>query len=688
MSTGRGVQAGKAFILLSIRDVTTQSLRNVERRLASFGQRVAQIGRSLTLPGVVGGGGLFALLLREASESEQAILKMQQAFGPLAERASEFADKLGREVGRSGEEIRNQFADIQAFLTGTGFEALPALGLSDQIARLAQDFSGFKIGAVSAEEATSGLIRGLRGSGRALADLGIKLGPSDLKLFSEALEGTTQEAVSMQAVMDRLALITSKFGQSGITGAAVRQANTLKGLFLALRESIGNIADAALQPLRDIFVPILNCLRSASDAIADFVGKNQAFTRNLLALAGVATVVGPALIGIGLGFFAIGHAIGPVLSIASLLTTAFSGVVGTLAALGPGLLVIGGIAIALALNFTNLRQTALETFEGLGSIISETFSGVFDFASGVIKGIADLLTVGELGKAAELAGASFSLAFQVAFLAVEKTVRGFATRFLATIENIREVAARVFVDIGRRIQIAFVSIPDAIADAFVAVGTFLEDNFDEISIAFGRMIARVGTALEGLAPEEVVNRLKSFGLSEKDAEARRKASDERQAADVLARAERRNAAIDEINRNAELAGQDVSGEFARRRREIEETQARAIGESQRKVNAARDRFAAAMEAAAQVEDEAAKIRENVLGQFEKSIAGVGPELSKTVRDNITKSQGTFEARLIPLLGFGRAADTQRQILQEQKKTTQAVNGVRAEVAAIEGGTFQ
>jgi dimeric dUTPase (all-alpha-NTP-PPase superfamily)/multisubunit Na+/H+ antiporter MnhG subunit len=223
----------------------SNSLKSATDKMQAFGDRMTQIGSTLstrlTLP-IIGFG---ALAVKSASDAEETFSKFATVFRDVGANADEAFKSLRDNYGLSSKASKQLLSDTGDLLTGFGFSQQSALELSTEVNKLAVDLASFTNFSGGAEGASQALTKALLGERESIKSLGI--------------------AIMEEDVQKRVAINTTK----GLTFETERQAKAFATLQLAQEQSKNAIGD--YERTQDSFANQFRLLQArASDLATEF----------------------------------------------------------------------------------------------------------------------------------------------------------------------------------------------------------------------------------------------------------------------------------------------------------------------------------------------------------------------------------------------------------------------------------
>ena len=336
-----------------------KSVERAKKSFASFTETARRSGAVLTAAVTLPIGLLAVSLKNAARDAIETRSKFATVFKDIAAESERSANTLASNFGLSGTKARELLGDTGDLLSGFGFTGAAALTLSTQVNELAVDLASFTNFSGGAEGASAALTKALLGERESLKSLGIAISEKDVKAkISQLLaEGQTFGSLRQAKAQATLAL-------------AVQQSKNAIGDFARTSGDLANqerITASRIQDLKESFGKILLPVAlKVTQAIRSMVERLSALSpeakRTIIIVAGIAAVLGPVLLLIG--------SIGLALPAMAAGFAAF----GTVAALalGPLGLLAAGLALAAVLVINNWSKVRA-FFSGFASGITTTF---------------------------------------------------------------------------------------------------------------------------------------------------------------------------------------------------------------------------------------------------------------------------------------------------------------------------
>lgn len=391
----RDVEAGRAHVLIRIRDHMTQGLKTAERKLQAFGRYVT-VSAGVATAGI-GAGLLWPLKLSANMEQTQVAFevflgsadKAKKLLGEIEQMAAvtpftfddlKDAGQLLANFGVAGDDLISTMSAIGETSAGNAerFQRL-ALAYGQVIAK------GRLMGQEALQMTNAGfspLAEISRTTGRGMRELG------------DAME---RGEVSVAMLRDSFISASSKGGM--FHGMMVKQSQTLIGLLSTLHDNAAMMARAFGDALVPAIKTAVQIAITISQVLTKWVTQNQALVGTIAKIAAVLFAVASVFTGLGVAVMAASFVVGlmgtALAAIKAVILTVFSPI-------GALIAVLVGIAIA-AYQFRAAIATALS---GFAVYFKPAYDAVMQLAglfSDTFHGIVSALSSGNLAAAGEIA---------------------------------------------------------------------------------------------------------------------------------------------------------------------------------------------------------------------------------------------------------------------------------------------
>lgn len=330
--------------------------------------------------------------LKFASDAEETRTKFATVFQSIGSEAESVADNFAKNFGLAGATSRELLSNTGDLLTGFGFTEEGALDLSKKVNELAVDLASFTNFSGGAEGASAALTKALLGERESLKSLGIAI-TEDLvkKKIATLVAGGARFASLAEAKAQAtlaIAIDQSKNAQGDYARTQAGAANVTR----LLTEKTKDLKEKYGKLLLPMQVKVTNALIRFVDTLNEL---SPGMQRTILIVAGLLAALGPILLVVG----AIGLAL-PAMA-------AGFGAVGVAIAFlgGPVTIIIALIALIATLMLRSKKaSTAIAigmekivgAFQSMGKIVGgvifemiESISPLIDFVGDLIGGVID-----------------------------------------------------------------------------------------------------------------------------------------------------------------------------------------------------------------------------------------------------------------------------------------------------------
>ncbi|MFO0383243.1 MAG: tape measure protein [Pirellula sp.] len=441
------VEAGRAHVLLSIRDKLQQGLRVAEKRLRQFGTVMATSGGVMA----AGMGAALAWPIKLAANMEQTKTSFAVFLGDadLANRKLHEIEQLAASTPFTFDELKDGAKTLLNF--GVSAEALmPTLknlgdvsgGEAERFQRLSLAFGQTMAkGRLMGQEVNQMVEAGFnplqeisRTTGRSMKDL------------TDSME---KGQISSRMLAQAFATASGPGGR--FHGMMEKQSQTLIGLFSTLMDNAAIMA----RTLGDALLPVLKTFTkigiTISKVVTGLVEKYQGIVRIVGIVALVVGGLGAVFVGVGVAIMAASFVIGiigaVIAKVVAVLAVVFSKV-GVVIALVVLALIGAGV---VAYHFRDRIRSAFGSFMTFIRPAIDAFFVMWDIFKQTFNGIVSALTSGNLEAAAAIAWAGFQAMAWTAIDYVSQLIQwllGYVEMFLP---GLTETFQSVFSGIGQAI---------------------------------------------------------------------------------------------------------------------------------------------------------------------------------------------------------------------------------------------
>lgn len=438
----KDVEAGRAHVLIRLRDQVSGGLKKAERNLASFGRSFATAGAALATAGVAG----LAFPLKLAADMEvlqvnfEVMLGSADAAKKMLAELSDFAKKTPfgmADLSRNAKLLLDYKLDAQKVLPTLNALGNAAAGDAEKLNRLTLAF-----GQVTAKTKLMG------GETMQMTEAGL----NPLQIIAEA---TGRKIPELTDAMSKGSLSADLLASSlqyvyGPTGRLGSQMEKASGTTLGLVSTLMNAVSFGFKPIGDAALTVLKPLVkfgiAATDAFAAFMDANKGLAKavaytliGMVAVGGVLTAIGLAAMALSGIVNALGFAVGLAASAFSLLFSPIGLALLGLISLGIAAFQFRDQLYAALVSVATYFQPLTDALGRIWTIFRETFDGVVTaLMSGKLSEAAGVAWLGLVAAAwqgvADLAGAmSAGIDMLGAIIPAVTTVRGYISDAFASI---------------------------------------------------------------------------------------------------------------------------------------------------------------------------------------------------------------------------------------------------------------
>jgi len=439
------VKAGEAYVELGVRDKLDAGLKAAAAKMNAVGKKFATSGAAISGVGAAITGSLAAVTASFASAGD-SIDKASKRTGVSAEAFSQMVF-AAEQSGAGAAQLEKAFFGLSRSMEGLSrnqgavVAAYKAIGLSQK------DMEG-----LSPEQAmlkTADALSKIEDAGLRGAYAQQIFGRSGRELMPMLLEG----ADGIQALMKEAdALGRTMSGKDAVAAAEYVDAmNRLKSVVVGVKNQIGAALAPALTELGNTFVAI-------SKPVREFIQQNREMIL-FVALGGAALLsLGAAITTAGFAFMGIGAALGAVASAIAFIVSPVGIAIAAIAALGTAVF-----------KYTDYGSKAvqffIDTFEPLGTVISDTFATV-----------QNALATGDLNAAFDAIADGLEFTWLSIVDSMKDYWRGFMDYFFEISKAVTKAVGSLFEKLGGVIK--------KLSDAY---GNYYNSVFNSLTEFFGEM---------------------------------------------------------------------------------------------------------------------------------------------------------------------------------------------------------
>lgn len=391
----KDIEAGRAHVVLRIRDLLTQGLKTAEQRMQRFGRYVA------TSAGIISGGAFAGMIwpLKLAADMEQASVSFEVFIGnaQVAKQLIGDIETMAAKTPFQFDELKDSAQLLMGF-GATSAQVLPMLqmlgdasgGNSERFQRLSLAF-----GQVMAKGRLMGqeVIQMTEQGFNPLAEMSKLTGKSMATLMKQMEDGL----ISFPMLVSAFQSATGPGGR--FNGMMIKQSQTLTGLFSSLvdytKMAARALGDALLPVFKSLVTTGIDLAKGFATIVRNNIGLVASIGKAVLvvgAVAGAFAALGTAVMG---GGFVLGLIGSGLAFIGTVLATIFSPL---------GILI--GILAGLAGTAIYFRAAMFEAFQGLvvwAQPVIDAFGRILWAGEGAVQGVVEALSAGNIQLAGTIA---------------------------------------------------------------------------------------------------------------------------------------------------------------------------------------------------------------------------------------------------------------------------------------------
>ena len=372
-----------------LKKVSAPQLDALGKKFQNVGSKMTSVGRTMSTnvtPALTAG---FGLAIKEASDFEENLNKVDVTFGTSSKAVKQWADSATKNFGLSKNaalEMTSQFGDMG---TSMGLSQKNASQMSMSLAGLAGDLASFKN--IGVDEAMTALNGVFTGETESLKTLGIVMTETNLKQFADDCGLVYEEMTQAEKVQLRYnyVMAQTKNAQGDYARTSDGTANSIR----TLTQSLSNLAIAFGELVLPIITPVIQGLTKVIEKITKLP---KPIKGAILIIGGVLAVAGPLLIFMG----SLASAIGALIPLVGGLSVASLPITGTMLLIAAAIAAVVAAGVLLYKNWDTVKQKANQLknhFKSLGNKLTQPFRDAWTKIKGIINKIKGLFPI-KIGK--------------------------------------------------------------------------------------------------------------------------------------------------------------------------------------------------------------------------------------------------------------------------------------------------
>lgn len=372
-----------------LKKVSAPQLDALGKKFQNVGSKMTSAGRTMSTdvtPALTAG---FGLAIKEASDFEENLNKVDVTFGTSSKAVKQWADSATKNFGLSKNaalEMTSQFGDMG---TSMGLSQKNASQMSMSLAGLAGDLASFKN--IGVDEAMTALNGVFTGETESLKTLGIVMTETNLKQFADDCGLVYEEMTQAEKVQLRYnyVMAQTKNAQGDYARTSDGTANSIR----TLTQSLSNLAIAFGELVLPIITPVIQGLTKVIEKITKLP---KPIKGAILIIGGVLAVAGPLLIFMG----SLASAIGALIPLVGGLSAVSLPITGTMLLIAAAIAAVVAAGVLLYKNWDTVKQKANQLknhFKSLGEKLTKPFRDAWTKIKGIINKIKGLFPI-KIGK--------------------------------------------------------------------------------------------------------------------------------------------------------------------------------------------------------------------------------------------------------------------------------------------------
>lgn len=382
-----GATAGFASLNSSLNGVGA-NINATQSRLATLGSKLSDVGNKMkdfgkgmavavSVPLIAVGAGMVKL----ASDLNETLSKTDVVFGKNSDSVKKWGATTLKQFGiakGTALDMASLFGDIG---TSMGIPQEEMAGMAEKLTGLAGDLASFKN--ISLDVAKTGLNGIFTGETESLKALGVVMTEANLSSYAlaEGIKKPLNKMTEAEKVQLRYNYVLEK--TSNAQGDFARTQDSTANQTRIFQESLKELGATMGEKILPIITPIIHKMNELVKKFSEMPDSTQ---KIILAIGGLAIIIPPIIIGIGLLVGAIGG-----------IMTAVAGAGGVMALLiNPvtiAIAVIAGLIAVFVLMYQHneqFRAKVLEVWTFVQSFISQAVTGIMTIVSVVLAVISQL----------------------------------------------------------------------------------------------------------------------------------------------------------------------------------------------------------------------------------------------------------------------------------------------------------
>ena len=459
--------------------VQGQQLQAAGESLKKLGNKISDVGKSLTTKLTLPIAGAFTAAGKYASDYEENLNKIDTAFGSSSKKVKDWADNARKNFGLSKVAATEAAAGFGALAKGIGLAEEPAADVSTTLAGLSSDLSSyFNVGTDVSAKALEGIFTG---ESEALKKFGVVMTQTNLEKFAADHGKVYKEASEAEKVMIRYQYVLEKTKDA--QGDYSRTSTGTANSFRTFQATLQDLATVIGQKLLPIITPLIQKITVWLDKFTQMNPKTAELVVKigllLAALGPVLSVLGPIISGFGSILKVAGKLVGGFGSISGAISggggliAAFGGLVTSIGPYLAAAAAVVAIGVAVYKNWDTIVKWGKKLAKSIKTICKDIGNAIASFAKTAGGKLASGLKA--MGTAASNAWKTIKAGAVNSWKAITTTVSNAITGVRTKVSNgfnaVKTTASNAWTAVSTKASNAWTGIKKTVSGAVKSIST-------------------------------------------------------------------------------------------------------------------------------------------------------------------------------------------------------------------------
>ena len=511
--------------------VQGQQLQAAGESLKKLGNKISDVGKSLTTKLTLPIAGAFTAAGKYASDYEENLNKIDTAFGSSSKKVKDWADNARKNFGLSKVAATKAAAGFGALAKGIGLAEEPAADVSTTLAGLSSDLSSyFNVGTDVSAKALEGIFTG---ESEALKKFGVVMTQTNLEKFAADHGKVYKEASEAEKVMIRYQYVLEKTKDA--QGDYSRTSTGTANSFRTFQATLQDLATVIGQKLLPIITPLIQKITVWLDKFTQMNPKTAELVVKigllLAALGPVLSVLGPIISGFGSILKVAGKLVGGFGSISGAISggggliAAFGGLVTSIGPYLAAAAAVVAIGVAVYKNWDTIVKWGKKLAKSIKTICKDIGNAIASFAKTAGGKLASGLKA--MGTAASNAWKTIRAGAVNAWKTITTTVangitgvktkvsNGFTAvkaTFSSAWQSIAKTTTTAIANIKTKVSAGFNAVKQAASGAWKGIATVASNAWNGVKKTVSSAVNGISTTA-GTLRNKLANAMRSAGTA-------------------------------------------------------------------------------------------------------------------------------------------------------------------------------